>query len=109
VKEVLRTNDIALLSFVDALLSDSEIPHVLADAYMSVMEGSLEHFPDKWIPLFRKKMRPNKDLEPRSDAIRTEKALGVLPRRVLVNNDDWDEAVGLLRDAGVEAGSAHER
>jgi hypothetical protein len=75
VKELLRTNDMALLSFVDALLSETEIPYVLADVHMSAMEGSL----------------------------------GVLPRRVLVNDDDWNEAVELLSDAGVEASSAHER
>jgi hypothetical protein len=30
---------------------------------------ALEHFPIKWTPLDRQKMRPNKDLERRSDAI----------------------------------------
>jgi flagellar P-ring protein FlgI len=38
----------------------------------------LEHFPAKWLPLCVAKMRPNKEPEPRSDAIRTGKAL-VLP------------------------------
>jgi hypothetical protein len=40
----------------------------------------LEHFPIKWTPLDRQKMRPNKDLERRSDAIGSENALtGVSP------------------------------
>jgi uncharacterized protein len=37
---------------------------------------TLEHFQAKWIPVRVKKMRRNKNLEPRSDSIGTEKALG---------------------------------
>lgn len=74
VREVLRTNDVALLSFVDALLSEFGIAHVVADEHMSVMEGSL----------------------------------GVLPRRVLIDDDDWSVAVALLKDAGLEASISHE-
>lgn len=73
-KELLRTNDMALLSFAEALLSGSGIGYVLADQHMSVMEGSL----------------------------------GVLPRRLLVDDEDWSEAVALLTGAGVEAGVADE-
>ena len=35
----------------------------------------LEHFPVKWTPVCVAKMRPNKEIEPRSDSIGTEKAL----------------------------------
>jgi ferredoxin-NADP reductase len=36
----------------------------------------LEHFPAKWMPVCVAKMRPDKEIEPRSDSIGTEKALG---------------------------------
>jgi hypothetical protein len=36
----------------------------------------LERFPAKWKPVRVKKTRQNKNLEPRSDSIGTEKALG---------------------------------
>ncbi len=42
----------------------------------AAVRGDLEHFPAKWMPVCVEKMRPNKELEPRSDLIRTEKALG---------------------------------
>jgi hypothetical protein len=38
----------------------------------------LEHFPVKWTPVYVAKMRPNKEIEPRSDSIGTEKALGAI-------------------------------
>jgi aminoglycoside 3-N-acetyltransferase len=34
-------------------------------------DHALEHFPIKWTPLERQKMRPSKELDPRSDTIRT--------------------------------------
>ena len=57
---------------------------------------ALEHFQAKWTPVRVKKMRRNKDLEPRSDSIGTEKALSLRvcpgnaatlfrPRRVLIS------------------------
>jgi hypothetical protein len=46
--------------------------------------AALEHFPLKWYPLERQKMRPNKELEPLSDAIRTEKALEHFPIKQLL-------------------------
>jgi YD repeat-containing protein len=45
------------------------------------LEARLEHFPAKWTPLCVAKMRPNKESEPHSDAIRMEKALAK-PSRV---------------------------
>ena len=39
--EMVRTNDPAVLGFVRALLTDSEIPHQVTDQAMSVIEGSI--------------------------------------------------------------------
>lgn len=68
-EELLRTNDLVLISFVEALLSDAGIGHLVLDQHMSMVEGSL----------------------------------GVLPRRMLVEEGRADEARQLLRDAGVDA------
>jgi hypothetical protein len=45
VKELLRTNDLVLVSFVRALLDDAEIPYAVLDSHMSVVEGSLGVLP----------------------------------------------------------------
>jgi hypothetical protein len=45
VKEILRTNDPVLVSAVEALLDGADIPHILLDQYMSVLEGSLGILP----------------------------------------------------------------
>jgi hypothetical protein len=66
-RELIQTNDTVLISYVEALLRDAEIPATVADRNMSVIEGSL----------------------------------GILPRRVLVGNDDWDRARRILADAGL--------
>jgi len=65
--ELLRTNDAVLISAIEALLKGAEIQCMVADGYMSVLEGSI----------------------------------GVLPRRILVTDDDADKARKLLRDAGL--------
>jgi putative signal transducing protein len=64
-RELIRTNDFVLLSFVEALLRDSKIAAVVADQNMSVMEGSI----------------------------------GILPRRLLVDEDSWPQAKRLLEEA----------
>jgi hypothetical protein len=64
-KELVRTNDLVLLSFLRSLLSDAEIAHLVLDENMSVVEGSL----------------------------------GILPRRVLVEEARLDEARTLLAEA----------
>jgi hypothetical protein len=69
-RELLRTNDIVLVSAVGALLDGANIHHLVLDQNMSIIEGSL----------------------------------GVLPRRILVHDDDNRQARQLLRDAGL----AHE-
>jgi hypothetical protein len=67
VKEILRTNDIVLVSAVEALLDGAGIPHLVLDRNMSVLEGSL----------------------------------GILPQRILVDDDDDRDARRLLEDAGL--------
>ena len=44
-EELLRTNDIVLISFVEALLRDAGIDHLVVDQNMSVIEGSLGVLP----------------------------------------------------------------
>lgn len=39
--ELIRTNDLVLISFVEALLKEAGIGYFLADQNMSVLEGSL--------------------------------------------------------------------
>jgi hypothetical protein len=70
VRELVRTNDIVLVSAVGALLDGANIHHLVLDQNMSIIEGSL----------------------------------GVLPRRILVHDDDHREARQILVDAGL----AHE-
>jgi hypothetical protein len=66
-EELLRTNDLVLISYVEALLRDAGIAAFVADQNMSIIEGSL----------------------------------GVLPRRVMVADDQIDDARKLLREAGM--------
>lgn len=40
-QEILRSNDLVLLSFVKATLGDADIEHIVLDGNMSVLEGSL--------------------------------------------------------------------
>ncbi len=49
--ELLRTNDVVLLSFLEALLRDAGIEPVLLDAHVSVMEGSIGVFPRRLMTL----------------------------------------------------------
>ena len=69
-RELVRTNDPVLVSAIEALLNGADIPHVVLDRNMSVLEGSL----------------------------------GILPRRILVAEEDVAAARKLLVDAGL----AHE-
>ena len=66
-KELLRSNDPVVLSFVSALLEEADIGFIVLDTNMSVLEGSI----------------------------------GILPRRVLVEDDSIDQARSLLTEAGV--------
>lgn len=44
-RELLRSNDAVLLSFAESVLRQAGIPCMLADEYMSVVEGSIGAFP----------------------------------------------------------------
>ena len=44
-KELLRTNEPVLLSYVSALLGEANIDFIVADLNMSVMEGSIGALP----------------------------------------------------------------
>lgn len=39
--EIIRTNDLALIAVVEALLQEAEIPCFVADRHASVIDGSL--------------------------------------------------------------------
>jgi hypothetical protein len=44
-REIIRTNDVIVLSFAEALLNDAGLAPLIADANMSVLEGSIGVFP----------------------------------------------------------------
>lgn len=66
-RELVRTNDIVLVSAIGALLDGAHIRHVVLDQNMSVIEGSL----------------------------------GILPRRIMVEEEEVAAARRLLTEAGL--------
>jgi hypothetical protein len=48
-KELIRSNDAVLLSYIDALLNDAGIPHEIADLHMSIMDGSIGALPRRML------------------------------------------------------------
>ena len=66
-REIVRTNDIVLISAIEALLNGANIRHMVLDQNMSVLEGSI----------------------------------GLLPRRILVDDEQVERARRLLTDAGL--------
>jgi hypothetical protein len=44
-RELIKTNDLVLISYVEALLSDQGIEAVVFDRNISLMEGSIGAFP----------------------------------------------------------------
>lgn len=66
-KELLRSNEPVLISFVSALLEEAGVGFTVADMNMSVLEGSI----------------------------------GALPRRVLVEEDQFSRARRILTEAGI--------
>lgn len=44
-KELLRTNDPVLISFVASILEDAGLAHVVLDTHMSVLDGSIGALP----------------------------------------------------------------
>jgi hypothetical protein len=67
VRELVRTNDVVLVSAIGALLDGAGIGYLVLDHNMSIIEGSL----------------------------------GVIPRRIMVAEDDGRAARSVLVDAGL--------
>jgi Putative prokaryotic signal transducing protein len=44
-REIVRTNDSVLITAIEALLQGADIPHVVFDQNMSVLEGSIGMLP----------------------------------------------------------------
>ncbi len=44
-RELLRTTDVVLISFINSLLSDADIAVLIADVHVSSIEGSIGAFP----------------------------------------------------------------
>ena len=44
-REIIRTNDLVVLSYADTVLKDAGIEPLIMDTNMSVMEGSIGLFP----------------------------------------------------------------
>jgi hypothetical protein len=61
-KELFRTNDMVLISYLQHRLHEEGIEPLTLDGHMSVLEGSI----------------------------------GVLPRRIMVDEDDYDGAIEVL-------------
>jgi len=68
-KELLRTNDVVLLSFLEARLKGEDIEAVILDMNASIVEGSL----------------------------------GVLPRRLMTMDEDFERAETIVKVALQEA------
>ncbi len=43
--ELIKTNDLVFLSWIEALLTDAEIPYYLLDSHTSIMQGSIGAIP----------------------------------------------------------------
>ena len=69
-KELLKTNDLVLLSWVQSVLNEAEIELFVLDSGMSVLEGSAN----------------------------------AIPRRIMVSEKDYVNALQILRHAQSEVG-----
>jgi hypothetical protein len=67
VVELVRTNDLVLISLIETLLTSAGVAFFVADQHMSAVEGSL----------------------------------GFLPRRILVDAGQHEQARRLMREAGL--------
>lgn len=47
--EIIRTNNLVMLGFVQSLLEQVEIPVLIADGHISVLEGSIGAFPRRML------------------------------------------------------------
>ena len=58
--ELVRTNDVVLIGFLESLLEADGVPVLLADAHMGALEGSIGAFqrrllvPEDWAPRARR-------------------------------------------------------
>jgi Putative prokaryotic signal transducing protein len=43
--EIVRTNDLVMISVIESLLTQEGVPYFIADQHMSAMEGSLGFLP----------------------------------------------------------------
>ena len=50
-REIMRTNDMVVLSFAQSLLTDAGVKPLVADANISVLEGSIGVFPRRLMVL----------------------------------------------------------
>ena len=50
-REIMRTNDVVVLSFAQSLLADGGLYPLVADANISVLEGSIGVFPRRLMVL----------------------------------------------------------
>ena len=61
--ELVRTNDVVLIGFLESLLQADGVPVLLADAHMGALEGSIGAFPrrllvpEDWAPRARRLVR----------------------------------------------------
>ncbi len=44
-EELMRTNDIVMISFVESLLNEQNIEYIVVDQHMSIVEGSVGAIP----------------------------------------------------------------
>ena len=68
-RELVRTNDAVLITAIEALLNGADIPHLVVDRNMSVLEGSI----------------------------------GILPRRILVADEEYRCGAAASRRSGLRA------
>ena len=47
--EIIRTNDLVVIGFVQSLLEHADIPVLVADGHISVLEGSIGAFPRRML------------------------------------------------------------
>ncbi|HEX8663674.1 MAG TPA: DUF2007 domain-containing protein [Beijerinckiaceae bacterium] len=47
--EIIRTNDVVVIGFVQSLLERADIPVLVADGHISVLEGSIGAFPRRML------------------------------------------------------------
>jgi hypothetical protein len=47
--EIIRTNDVVVIGFVQSLLEHADIPVLVADGHISVLEGSIGAFPRRML------------------------------------------------------------